>query len=142
MLTRADRHGDVYKSNGQKSGTSYAGFADTCFLLERTSPGKGGISIFLLPMETSGITVRQIPSVIGEGDIHEVFFDDVEVPATAMLGSEGQAWEIVRTSLSLERVGIPRFAMAARLLTRAVTPLKQDGSFVGSAIAPTAPPTE
>src|SRR3546814_2279870 len=68
------------------------------------------------------------------GDIHEVFFDDVEVPATAMLGSEGQAWEIVRTSLSLERVGIPRFAMAARMLTRAVTTLKKDGRFVGSAI--------
>src|SRR3546814_17511138 len=51
-----------------------------------------------------------------------------------MLGSEGQAWEIVRTSLSLERVGIPRFAMAARMLTRAVTTLKKDGRFVGSAI--------
>src|SRR3546814_20575731 len=51
-----------------------------------------------------------------------------------MLGSEGQAWEIVRTSLSLERVGIPRFAMAARMLTRAVTTLKKDGRFVGSAL--------
>src|SRR3546814_20341203 len=115
MLTRADRHGDVYKSNGQKSGTSYAGFADTCFLLERTSPGKGGISIFLLPMETSGITVRQIPSVIGEGDIHELFFDDVEVPATAMLGSEGPAWEVGRSSLSLARFGITPFLVAARI---------------------------
>src|SRR3546814_3680772 len=134
LRTRADRHGDVYKINGQKIWTSYAGFADTCFLLARTSPGKGGISFFLLLMATSGITVRQIPRVTGEGDIHEVFFEDVEVPATAMLGSEGQAWELVRTSLSLERVGIPRFAMAARMLTRAVTTLNKDGRFVGSAI--------
>ncbi|HET8880682.1 MAG TPA: acyl-CoA dehydrogenase family protein [Solimonas sp.] len=129
LRTRAEKHGDIYRINGQKIWTSYAGFADTCFLLARTSPGKSGISIFLVPMDTSGITVRQIPSVIGEGDIHEVFFDDVEVPATAMLGGEGQAWEIVRTSLSLERVGIPRFAMATRMLTRAVTALKKAGRF-------------
>ena len=127
LRTRADRHGDVYRVNGQKIWTSYAGHADTCFLLARTSPGKGGISIFLLPMDTPGITVRQIPSIIGEGDIHEVFFDDVEVPESARLGEEGQAWDIVRTSLSLERVGIPRFALASRMLHRAVAALGKAG---------------
>lgn len=120
LRTRADRQGECYRINGQKIWTSYAGQADTCFLLARTAAGKNGISIFLLPMETPGITVRQIPSIIGEGDIHEVFLDDVEVSASAMLGSEGQAWEIVRKALSLERVGIPRFALASRMLERAV----------------------
>ena len=129
LRTRADQHGADYVVNGQKIWTSYAGLADTCFLLARTSPGKGGISIFLLPMDTPGITVRQIPSIIGEGDIHEVFFDDVKVPADAMLGAEGQAWEIVRTALSLERVGIPRFALASRMLHRAVEALKTQGRF-------------
>jgi len=43
-----------------------------------------------VPMQTPGITVRAIPSLIGHGDIHEVFFDDVVVPATARLGEEGQ----------------------------------------------------
>ncbi|MBK6737955.1 MAG: acyl-CoA dehydrogenase family protein [Haliea sp.] len=129
LRTRADQHGADYVINGQKIWTSYAGLADTCFLLARTSPGKGGISIFLLPMDTAGITVRQIPSIIGEGDIHEVFFDDVTVPADAMLGAEGQAWEIVRTALSLERVGIPRFALASRMLHRAVEALKTQGRF-------------
>jgi alkylation response protein AidB-like acyl-CoA dehydrogenase len=129
LRTRADQHGAEYVINGQKIWTSYAGLADTCFLLARTSPGKGGISIFLLPMDTPGITVRQIPSIIGEGDIHEVFFDDVKVPADAMLGAEGQAWEIVRTALSLERVGIPRFALASRMLQRAVAALKTQGRF-------------
>ncbi len=129
LRTRADQHGADYVINGQKIWTSYAGLADTCFLLARTSPGKGGISIFLLPMDTPGITVRQIPSIIGEGDIHEVFFDDVTVPADAMLGAEGQAWEIVRTALSLERVGIPRFALASRMLHRAVETLKTQGRF-------------
>ena len=134
LRTRADQDGDIYRVNGQKIWTSYAGRADTCFLLARTSQGKGGISIFLIPMETPGITVRQIPSIIGEGDIHEVFFDDVEVPATAMLGEEGQAWSIVREALSLERVGIPRFALASRMLHRAVAILKREDRFGQSAI--------
>jgi alkylation response protein AidB-like acyl-CoA dehydrogenase len=129
LRTRAEKHGDVYRINGQKIWTSYAGHADTCFLLARTSAGRDGISIFLLPMNTPGILVRQIPSVIGEGDIHEVFFTDVEVPATAMLGAEGEGWKIVRTALSLERVGIPRFALAARMLSRAVVRLKKAGRF-------------
>ena len=135
LRTRADRHGDAYRINGQKIWTSYAGHADTCFLLARTSPGKGGISIFLLPMDTPGITVRQIPSIIGEGDIHEVFFDDVEVPESARLGEEGQAWDIVRVSLSLERVGIPRFALASRMLHRAVALLKKADRFGPDAAA-------
>jgi alkylation response protein AidB-like acyl-CoA dehydrogenase len=129
LRTRATKDGAVYRIEGQKIWTSYAGHADTCFLLARTSPGKGGISIFLLPMDTRGITVREIPSVIGEGDIHEVFFDDVVVPADALLGEEGQAWDIVRTSLALERVGIPRFALASRMLARAVTTLQKAGRF-------------
>jgi len=134
LRTRAEKHGDAYRVNGQKIWTSYAGLADTCFLLARTAPGKGGISILLVPMETPGIIVRQIPSIIGEGDIHEVFFDDVEVPESALLGEEGQAWEIVRTALSLERVGIPRFALASRMLHRAVDVLKAQRRFGAGAI--------
>ena len=129
LRTRAEKVGTNYRINGQKIWTSYAGYADTCFLLARTSAGKNGISIFLVPMETPGITVRQIPSVIGEGDIHEVFFDDVEVPETAMLGGEGQGWDVIRTALSLERVGIPRFALASLMLRRAVSHLKRAGRF-------------
>jgi alkylation response protein AidB-like acyl-CoA dehydrogenase len=129
LRTRAEKHDKIYRINGQKIWTSYAGDADTCFLLARTSEGKGGISIFLVPMSTPGIIVRQIPSLIGEGDIHEVFFDNVEVPETALLGAEGQAWEIARTALSLERVGIPRFALATRMLHRAVDRLKNAERF-------------
>src|SRR5690606_7517467 len=86
-------------------------------------------------MDTPGITVRSIPSLIGEGDIHEVFWDDVIVPATALLGQEGQAWEISRHSLSLERVGIPRFALASRMLGRVVARLQAEGRFVGEVVA-------
>lgn len=129
LRTRAERRGSSYRITGQKIWTSYAGHADFCFLLARTSAGRNGISVFLLPMGTPGITVREIPSIIGEGDIYEVFLDDVEAPPEALLGVEGQAWEIARTALSLERVGIPRFALATRMLHRAVARLKSARRF-------------
>lgn len=134
LRTRAEKQGDHYCINGQKIWTSYAGEADTCFLLARTGSGKKAISIFLVPMDTPGITVLEIPSLIGEGDIHEVFFENVMVPASAMLGAEGEAWDIVRKALSLERVGIPRFALAARMLDRAVSRLKQADRFHAGAV--------
>lgn len=127
LRTRAEKRDNHYCINGQKIWTSYAGHADTCFLLARTGDSKKDISIFLIPMDTPGISVRQIPSIIGEGDIHEVFFDDLEIGADAMLGEEGQAWEIVRKALSMERVGIPRFALATKMLRRAVNSLKTAG---------------
>ncbi|MCI4592008.1 acyl-CoA dehydrogenase family protein [Sphingobium sp. BYY-5] len=135
LRTRAVRDGDSYRVNGQKIWTSYAGLADTCFLVCRTSDDrKKGISILLLPMDTPGITVRQIPSLIGEGDIHEVFFDDVVVPVSARLGEEGQAWEIIAYSLTNERLGIPRYALARTALDRSVAELKRLGEWRGEAV--------
>lgn len=134
LRTSAERNGARYRITGQKIWTSYAGEADTCFLLARTSPGKNGMSVFLVPMETPGITVRSIPSLIGEGDIHEVFFDGVEVASDALLGAEGQAWDIAKAALALERVGIPRFAFAIRVLHRAVSTLQRSGRFGAGAI--------
>jgi len=130
LRTRAELKDGNYVINGQKIWTSYAGLADTCFLLTRTSDDrKKGITILLVPMDTPGITVRQIPSMIGEGDIHEVFFDDVTVPESARFGEEGQAWEIIAYSLRNERLGIPRFYLARAALDRAVGILKERGEF-------------
>jgi len=130
LRTSAVREGDSYRVNGQKIWTSYAGLADTCFLLCRTSEDrKKGISILLVPMDTPGITVRQIPSLIGEGDIHEVFFDDMIVPASALFGDEGQAWEIIGFSLTNERLGIPRYALARAALERGVAMLQERDEF-------------
>src|ERR1043166_4084753 len=130
LRTRATLDGDEYRVDGQKIWTSYAGLADTCFLLCRTSDErKRGISILLVPMDTPGITVRQIPSLIGEGDIHELFFDDCRVPASARLGAEGQAWEVICFSLTNERLGIPRYALARAALDRAVAILTEQGDW-------------
>lgn len=135
LRTRAVREGDHYRVNGQKIWTSYAGLADTCFLLCRTSDDrKKGISILLVPMDTPGITVRSIPSLIGEGDIHEVFFDDMLIPATSLFGAEGQAWEIIAYSLINERLGIPRYSLARSALDRAVSVLQKQGDWRGDAV--------
>ncbi|HMP55551.1 MAG TPA: acyl-CoA dehydrogenase family protein [Novosphingobium sp.] len=135
LRTRAVLEDGQYRINGQKIWTSYAGLADTCFLLTRTSDDrKRGITILLVPMDTPGITVRQIPSLIGEGDIHEVFFDDVTVPESARFGEEGQAWEIISYSLTNERLGIPRYQLARVALDRAVAMLKDAGDFARDAV--------
>ena len=135
LRTRAVLEGEHYRVTGQKIWTSYAGLADTCFLLCRTSEDrKRGISILLVPMDTPGITVRQIPSLIGEGDIHEVFFDDMLVPADALFGTEGQAWEIIAYSLVNERLGIPRYSLARAALDRAVSVLVQNGGWSSDAV--------
>jgi alkylation response protein AidB-like acyl-CoA dehydrogenase len=133
LRTRALRDGDDYVINGQKIWTSYAGMAETCFLLARTGEGREGIAVFLVPMDTPGIEVRAIPSLIGHGDIHEVFFTDVRVPASCRLGQEGEGWNIISYALSNERVGIPRYEMSSRELDAMVAELKARESF-GNAI--------
>ena len=85
-------------------------------------------------MDTPGITVRSIPSLIGEGDIHEVFFDDVVVPVEQRFGEEGQAWEIINFSLTNERLGIPRYHLARAALDRAVAMLKAEGDFASDTV--------
>jgi alkylation response protein AidB-like acyl-CoA dehydrogenase len=122
-----------YRVSGAKLWTSYATHADTCFLLARVPPsaggpdGKSGIVILLTDMRSPGIQVKQIPALIGEGDIHEVFFDEVFVPTSERLGAEGQAWEIISYALQHERVGIARYEFSRRMLDRAVARLKAAG---------------
>jgi alkylation response protein AidB-like acyl-CoA dehydrogenase len=130
LRTKAERGADQQLLiNGSKVWTSYARLADFCFLLARTGPGKKELSIFLLPMDRPGITVRPIQSVVGDGDLHEVFFDNVEVQESECLGSLNEGWEVVRFALNFERVGIPRYALGLRTLHRAVDFLKKANSF-------------
>jgi alkylation response protein AidB-like acyl-CoA dehydrogenase len=133
LRTKAEHHGDHYRINGSKIWTSYARLADYCFLLARTGAHQRAISVFLLPMDRPGITVRHIQSVVGDGDLHEVFLDDVEVLNSERLGTEGGGWEVVRYALNYERVGIPRYALALRTLQRVVAVLRGNDEF--SAVA-------
>jgi len=131
LRTRARRDGDGYVVDGSKIWTSYANHADFCFLLVRSDPASArqrGLSVLLAPMELAGITVREIPSVVGERYFHEVVFDGVRVPETARLGPEHEGWDVVSYALQYERVGAPRYARAARTLDRLAERLLAQGA--------------
>jgi alkylation response protein AidB-like acyl-CoA dehydrogenase len=123
LRTAALRDGDDYVVNGSKVWTSYSNHADFIILLVRTDPSSKkhhGISVLLVPMDTPGIEVREIPSVVGDRYFHEVFFTDVRVPLSTRLGPENQGWDVVTYALQLERTGAARYARAARTLDRLV----------------------
>lgn len=129
LRTKAEREGERYRINGSKIWTSYARLAEFCFLLARTGSDRRTISVFLLPMDRKGIEVRPIQSVVGDGDLHEVFLDDVEALESERLGPEGEGWSVVRYALNYERIGIPRYMLALRTLHCAVGALIRDESF-------------
>jgi alkylation response protein AidB-like acyl-CoA dehydrogenase len=119
LRTRATEDGDGWRINGQKIWTSYAGMAQWCVLAARVGPGERheGITMFLVPMDTPGITVRSIRSMLGPHHLNEVFFDDVWAGPDAVLGGVGEGWAVIRKALAHERVGIARYARCERLLS-------------------------
>jgi alkylation response protein AidB-like acyl-CoA dehydrogenase len=119
LRTRATEDGDGWRINGQKIWTSYAGMAQWCVLAARVGPGERheGITMFLVPMDTPGITVRPIRSMLGPHHLNEVFFDDVWAGPDAVLGGVGEGWAVIRRALAHERVGIARYARCERLLS-------------------------
>src|SRR4029078_13035657 len=62
-----------------------------------------GLSYFLFPMDAPGVTVEPLVKMTGEGGVNQVLFDDAPMPADALLGREGQGWEIAMTTLLFER---------------------------------------
>jgi alkylation response protein AidB-like acyl-CoA dehydrogenase len=119
LRTRAVPDGDGWRIEGQKIWTSYAGMAQWCVLAARVGEGQRheGITMFLVPMDTPGITVRPIRSMLGPHHLNEVFFDDVWAGPDAVLGGVGNGWAVIRKALAHERVGIARYARCERLLS-------------------------
>jgi alkylation response protein AidB-like acyl-CoA dehydrogenase len=123
VKTTAVRDGAHWLINGQKMWTTEAHFADRMFCLARTDttvpPQKGGLSIFMFDMDTSGVTVRPIVTIDGGHTVNEVFLDNVRVPAEDLLGAEGQGWTQAKFLLSHERVSnaqVPRSKRDLQLL--------------------------
>jgi alkylation response protein AidB-like acyl-CoA dehydrogenase len=132
LRTAALRDGNDYVINGTKIWTSYANHADYCFLLARTEPESKrhkGISVLLVPMDTPGIELREIPSVVGHRYFHEIFFTDVRIPTAFRLGPENEGWAVVSHALQYERVGAPRYARAGLTLDRLAEYAKARGTF-------------
>lgn len=109
LRTAAVRDGDDYVVNGQKIWTTQAHIADWIFCLVRTSTeGKPqtGISFLLIDMKTPGIEVKPIYSIDGDHHLNEVYFTDVRVPVSNLVGQENEGWTYAKYLLSHERAGI------------------------------------
>jgi alkylation response protein AidB-like acyl-CoA dehydrogenase len=113
VQTRAVLEGDEYVVTGQKIWTTLAHAAEWIFMLVRTTPKDddqrsryGGISCLLIPMDSEGIEVEPIPSLVGVHSFNQVFFDEVRVPVENRLGAEGEGWKVVMGALANERSGI------------------------------------
>ena len=122
LQTSAQRDGDGWRVTGQKVWTSYAGMAQWCFLLARTTKAERkqqGITVFLVPMDDPAIEVRPIKSMIGPHHLNEVFIDNLWVTEADILGTLDEGWKLVQEVLAYERVGIARYARCERLLKAA-----------------------
>ena len=107
MRSTARREGDVYVLNGQKNWISYATVADHALVFAKTDPAAAhkGISAFVLERGMPGFTSRDTEHKLGiwAGSTGELFFENVEVPAENLIGTEGQGFEIAMHSLDQGR---------------------------------------
>jgi alkylation response protein AidB-like acyl-CoA dehydrogenase len=95
--------------NGQKVWTTNAQFAAFGLLLARTDPEQHkhrGLTMFIVPMDAQGVTVRGLRQISGEAEFNEVFFDDVRLPPDAVCGEVNDGWRTALTTLMFERVTI------------------------------------
>ncbi len=109
LATRAVRDGDEYVVNGSKIWTSGAHHADMGILIARTDPDAPkhkGISYFLCPMDTPGITMSPIIDMATAHSFNQVFFDNVRLPASLRVGEEGDGWRLAKVTLANERVSL------------------------------------
>lgn len=111
LRTRAVRDGDDFIVTGQKIWTSLGHKADWCQLYVRTdpeAPKHNGISCLIVDMSSPGIEARPLVTLNGDSDFAEVFFNDVRVPADALLGPLNRGWQVATTTLSFERAAAAR----------------------------------
>ena len=110
IQTKAEAQPDgSWKLNGQKVWTTNAHFASFGLILARTNsdvPKHKGMSMFIVPMDAEGVTIRPLRQITGEAEFNEVFFDDVVIPAEAVVGPVDGGWMVALTTLLFERLAI------------------------------------
>jgi alkylation response protein AidB-like acyl-CoA dehydrogenase len=130
LKCKAERQGDHYLVNGQKTWTTLGQYGDWIFCLVRTSSeGKPqtGISFLLIDMKSPGISVRPIMLMDGEHEVNEVWFDNVKVPAENLIGEENKGWTYAKHLLAHERTNIADVNRAKRELERLKRIAKAEG---------------
>ena len=123
VRTNARRVDAGWRIDGQKVWTTNAHRAGVMIALVRSEEGSQrttGLSQFLVPMDTPGITVRPIVDLTGEHEFNEVFFDGAVLPEDALVGVEGEGWSQVTAELALERSGPERYLSSHVLLVELV----------------------
>ncbi len=126
LRCRAELDGDTFVINGQKVWTSIGMHATHCMLLVRTdanAPKHKGISALLVPLDSPGVSRRPIKQINGKAEFAEMFFEDVRVPVSALLGPMNEGWRVTMTTLEYERSGV--ISLAAKLasaVSELVTP--------------------
>ena len=121
LQTRAERRGDHYIVNGQKTWITLAQYADWIFCLVRTDPAaraQAGISFLLIDMRSPGVTVRPIRTMDGAHEVNEVWFEDVRVPVENRVGEENKGWTYAKFLLGHERTNIAGVGGSKRELAR------------------------
>ncbi|MEO3858027.1 acyl-CoA dehydrogenase family protein [Acrocarpospora sp. B8E8] len=109
LRTQAVREGAEFVVNGQKTWTSFGGFADWIFALVRTDPEAGrenkhrGITFLCVDLRSPGVEVRPLAMVDGTKGFAEVFFTDVRVPVANAVGELGEGWRVAMSTLGFER---------------------------------------
>jgi alkylation response protein AidB-like acyl-CoA dehydrogenase len=121
LKMRAERQGDHYVVNGQKTWITLAQHANWIFCLVRTDPAakpQAGISFLLVDMRTPGVTVRPITLLDGTQEVNEVWLEDVKVPVENLVGQENQGWTYAKFLLGHERTNIAGIGGSKRDLAR------------------------
>ena len=116
LQTRAEDKGDHYLVNGQKVWTTLAHVAKWCMLLTRErndANPRHGLTYLLVDMDSPGIEVRPLVQITGDAEFNEIFFKDVKVPKSQILGEAGEGWAVAMTTLLHER-GTLGMALATR----------------------------
>ena len=106
LQTKGELIEDTWVINGQKIWTSTAQYADMMFCLVRTeanAPKHAGISYLLIPMDTPGIEIRPLVDMTLKAGFNEVFFTDVKIPASNIVGKRGEGWAVANATLGHER---------------------------------------